>query len=515
MGAPLRIVPPRIALDPRVRARLASLGLLTGSLWLLGGFLWLLGGVGGASLAGERPELATSLDRAVASKALRGAQIGALVIARDDGRVLYERDPDRALVPASNQKILTALAALATFGPTHRFTTAIFSDAPPDDEGAVGWLAVRGGGDPALTSEDLWRLAADLRRLGLRRVRGGLLLDDSRFDDERWHPSWGPISARAYHAPVGALSVNYGAFAAVVEPGSRKGDPVRVRIDPPVSFLRVSNRASTGPSNGGRTLVVDRSGTEAALLVTVSGVAPAGAESKAYHRSVLDPARYAGSVLRMQMEANGIRVEGETRLSAVPASALPLLEFEGKSVAEIARLFMKFSNNAIAESLVKAMGAHASGGMGSWESGIPAMRAQLDAIGLDTGSLELSDGSGLSYENRVTPRSLVEALRLAGSSFRFGPEFVAALPIAGGDGTLEERAESAAHRVRAKTGLLTRVTALSGYAELSDGTRAVFSIVANGYRGGAERAMAALDAFVAALVSAGVQELRPSSLSSS
>ena len=422
------------------------------------------------------------------------------MVGRDDGRVLYARDPDRALVPASNQKILTALAVLSALGPTHRFTTEIFSDAPPDSDGGVGWLAIRGGGDPALTSEDLWRLSADLRRLGVRRVRGDLLLDDTAFDDERWHPSWGPISARAYHAPVGALSVNYGAFAAVVAPGPASGTPVRVTIDPPVPFLRLSNRANTGPIGARRALVVDRSDAENAHLVTVSGVAPAGAEAKTYHRSVLDPARYAGAVLRMQLEANGIRIDGQMRVVRVPSPAEPLLAFEGKPVAEIARLFMKFSNNAIAESLVKALGAWASGGVGTWKSGIPALRAQLDELGLDTSPLSLDDGSGLSYENRATPRCLVEALRLADRSFQFGPEFISALPIAAADGTLEDRAEGAAHMVRAKTGLLTRVTALSGYAQLADGTAVVFSILTNGYRGDAKAAMAALDSFVAALV---------------
>jgi serine-type D-Ala-D-Ala carboxypeptidase/endopeptidase (penicillin-binding protein 4) len=116
-----------------------------------------------------------------------------------------------------------------------------------------------------------------------------------------------------------------------------------------------------------------------------------------------------------------------------------------------------------------------------------------------SGSLQL-DGSGLSHENRATPRLLVAALRAARASFEFGAEYEAALPIAGTDGTLEERAEAVRARVRAKTGLLTRVTGLSGYARMADGQRVVFSILVNGYRGGAHSAMSAVDGFVAALV---------------
>ena len=446
--------------------------------------------------------LSERLNAALRQPALRGARVAALVVQRGDGGVLFARDAERRLVPASNQKILTAIAALAAFGPTHRFRTEIFAGAALDAEGSVDFLFVRGGGDPALTSEQVWRLAADLRRLGLRRVRKGLRVDDSAFDGERWHPRWGRVSARAYHAPVGALSVNYGAFAVEVSGAAQRGGPVRVFVDPPVPYFLVTNRATTGPAGKGRSLVVERLAADARENVVVSGVVPAASPPKTYYRSVLDPARYAGAVIRMQLEANGIEVGGEVRRGPVPEGAAPLLAFEGKPLAEIVRLFLKFSNNAIAEGLVKAMGAREAAAQGSWEGGMRAVRASLAGTGLDTEGLTLVDGSGLSYENRVAPRDLVDALLLADRSFAFGPEFLAALPIAAADGTLEERADAAAHAVRAKTGLLTRVSALSGYAKRGDGGNAVFSVLVNGYRGTDESVMQALDRFVSELVSA-------------
>jgi D-alanyl-D-alanine carboxypeptidase/D-alanyl-D-alanine-endopeptidase (penicillin-binding protein 4) len=450
--------------------------------------------------ADDESQLASRLDAALRARALRGSQTAALVVSRRDDEVIYARDPGRLLVPASNQKVLTALAVLAAFGPTHRFTTEIFAESAPDAEGGVPFLAIRGGGDPSLTSEDAWRLAANLRRLGLRRVRGDLLLDDSAFDAERWHPNWGPVSARAYHAPVGALMMNYGAFAAAVTPGRRHGDPVAVFLDPPVDFLRLSNRAVTGPARSRRSLVVDRSAGADGQIVTVSGSLPVGSEPRVVHRSVIDPARYAGAVIRMQLEAVGIAVDGVTRSGPVPEGAVLLHAFEGKPVSEIVRLFVKYSNNAIAESLVKALGVQAGAEVGSWRSGMRALRERLQELGLDTSELRLVDGSGLSYDNRLTPRALVDALRIADRSFRFGPELAAALPIAAADGTLEKRAEDAAAAVRAKTGLLTRVTGLSGYARLGDGRDVVFSVLSNGYRSDAERAMNALDGFLEALV---------------
>lgn len=443
--------------------------------------------------------LTERLDAALAGRALRGARVAALVVSRQDGRVLYAREPDRALVPASNQKILTALAALSALGPTHRFTTHLYADAAPDAEGAIGVLAVHGGGDPALTSEELWRLGAELRRTGVRRIREGLLLDASDFDAERWHPAWGPVSARAYHAPVGALAANYGAFSVTVEAGDAAGAPVRVRVEPPIDYLRLASRARTGPRQARLEIAVDRSAGAGFEQVIVSGVAPVGAPAKTYYRSVLDPVRYAGAVIRLQLEANGIEVGGATRLGPVSEDAVPLLAFQGKKLAEIVQLFLKYSNNAIGESLVKALGAR-QGAPGSWPGGMAALRAELAGLGLSSEGWSAVDGSGLSYENRVSPRTLVSALRLAHDSFRFGPEFEAALPIAAADGTLEERAEAAALAVRAKTGLLTRVTGLSGYARQADGRDVVFSILVNGFRVPAESAMDAVDGFVAALV---------------
>ena len=417
-----------------------------------------------------------------------------------DETLLYARSPDRALIPASNVKILTAIAALDAFGPTHRFETSILADRLPDASGEVGDLVVRGGGDPALNSEDWWRLAADLRRAGLRRVAGDLVLDDSAFDRERWHPSWGEVSARAYHAPVGALTANYGGFALSIQPAPRPGGATRVHVDPAVPYLRIVNRVRSAAPGSRPRITVDREALQQAELVTVHGVVPSGEPPIVVYRSVLDPSRYAGAVFRMQLEANGIEVAGDTRIGPGPASLVPILTYRGRPLADVVRLFLKFSNNAIAETLVKAMGARRAGGVGSWATGVPELQRRLVKLGMGATQVSLVDGSGLSYENKVTPRALVQALGIAQRSFDFGPEFVSALPIAAMDGTLDERAEESLGEIRAKTGLLTRVTALSGFARLPSDDLAVFSILVNGYRGSDQAAMDAVDRFTAELV---------------
>ena len=177
---------------------------------------------------------------------------------------------------------------------------------------------------------------------------------------------------------------------------------------------------------------------------------------------MLDPSGYAASVLRLQLEAVGITVSGTIRRAYVPDGAHELLAFEGRPLSDVVRRFLKFSNNPIGEALIKSLSVSADGAPGNWKGGVAVVRRELEALGLPTAGLVQVDGSGLSYDDRATPRLLVAAVREASHSFRYGAEFVASLPIGGTDGTLEKRAHVAGPELRAKTGLLTRVTALYG-----------------------------------------------------
>jgi D-alanyl-D-alanine carboxypeptidase/D-alanyl-D-alanine-endopeptidase (penicillin-binding protein 4) len=448
------------------------------------------------------------LDDLLKQAPLMKASVGILVVRASDGSVLYAQGADRLMIPASNQKILTTLASLERFGPTHRFSTRVWASAPPDASGVVDELLVEGGGDPAMNSEDWWRLAADLRREGLRGVRGDLRIDDSRFEPPGWHPSWGRVSARAYHAPVGALTANYGSFFVSIWPEKRVGDSPRVELDPPVDYLRIQNRATTVARGTNSHLSVDRSlgiRTEgpADEIVRVEGGVRVGDDVDHFPRSVLDPGLYAGSLLAYQLGANGISLDGNVRRAPRGTEGLTLiLDRPGRALSEAVALCMKYSNNSIAESLVKSLGAWDGASLdgeaaqqGEWVGGVRALRAQLAALGVELGEARIVDGSGLSLQNRLSPRILVRALSAGRSSFRIGAEFVASMPIAELDGTLTKRLRGGKGRIRAKTGLLSdaAVTALSGYAERSDGETLIFSILVNGHAGRSGAAMDAVD----------------------
>jgi len=188
-----------------------------------------------------------------------------------------------------------------------------------------------------------------------------------------------------------------------------------------------------------------------------------------------------------------------TRQAAAPQAWPELMAFEGRPLSETISLLLKQSNNTIAETLFKDLGAAESGEPGSWRSGAAAVRAALSERGVNVSALTLVDGSGLSRADRVTPRALVAALQAAAADFSLAPELRAALPIAGQDGTLRARFREGPAPVRAKTGYLDGVVALSGYARGPEGDERIFSLVVNGVRGDPAAAMAAADRFAAAL----------------
>jgi D-alanyl-D-alanine carboxypeptidase/D-alanyl-D-alanine-endopeptidase (penicillin-binding protein 4) len=458
--------------------------------------LWLsLSGVTWA----EDGALGLALDRFVRSPALRGARIGVVVEELESGRRLLEHAADSALVPASNQKLLIAAAALAHWGPSHRFETPVLVEGELDDGVLEGALWIVGQGDPSLVSESLWRLAEEVRLRGIREIRGGLGIDTTLFDGAYFHPDWEPVTSRAYYAPTSAWSANFSSFRIEVAPGARVGEPAQVRLAPATPYFRTLTDAITLRGGGQLSLDVNVLPDGTGESVRVTGSISADRAPVTFWRAVALPERYAAAVLRAQLEAQGIRVGSRVRFAPAPAESRELLRFAGEPLALQVRLLDKYSNNFVAEQLTKRLGADLYGAPGSWEKGVRALGEHLRSIGAFDAGTVIADGSGLSARDRVAPATLARVIRAGARSFAYGPEFLASLPIGGRDGTLETRMQDLALTVRAKTGHLQRVASLSGVVSDSAGERVVFSLLVNGARGSSLDVDAALDAFVASL----------------
>jgi D-alanyl-D-alanine carboxypeptidase/D-alanyl-D-alanine-endopeptidase (penicillin-binding protein 4) len=427
--------------------------------------------------------LVQRLDAALASEP-PGSTVGVAVISGPTGKILYAHDAERLLVPASNAKIFTLGAALATLGPSFVFRTEVLAGGPVEAGVLHGPIVLRGGGDPSLTSEGLWGLALDVEAAGLRRVAGDLILDDSLFDRSP-PPAAGPgrNEGRPYGALASALTLNFNTVAVEVAPGRRPGEPVRAATVPPVPGLRLSNGARTGAQGKPDTLCVSVSGPSPprapAGTVTLSGAAPAGGPPRRVWRSAPDPAILAGATFKEFLKRADIPIAGKLRKGTVPPGAETLAVRESPPLAVLAREVGKRSNNLYAELILRALSPAAPRRTGD---GIQAVQAWLARKGVLPGAVKIVDGSGLSRQNRASALVLARVLREAADDPETGAEFRAALSIAGVDGTLEKRFTDLRGRVRGKSGYLDGVSALSGWTRGRDGEEFFFSILINGAR---------------------------------
>jgi D-alanyl-D-alanine carboxypeptidase/D-alanyl-D-alanine-endopeptidase (penicillin-binding protein 4) len=450
-------------------------------------------------------ELEAVLRSIVEASPIAGARAGILVMAIDSGQVLYARDPDVLLNPASNVKLVTTAAALARLGPEYRFSTEFLVDGPSAGGSSPRTLFVRGRGDPSIVTERLWGIAADLEHLGIRRI-GELVLDDGFFDPERHGPGFDQESGdRSYLAPSGALSLNFNSVAVHVGPGDRPGQRARVELEPASDYVEVENRAVTVPASGRRRVTVSSVPIAGGRQrIVVEGRVPAGSRPQAVWRKIDEPALYFGATLRKLLELRGVKV-GRVRAGPVAEGAKLVHVAESDSLAEVVRRLNKTSNNFTAEQLLETLGAEVKGAPGSWAKGVAAVEEFLAEVGIPRGAYVMKNGSGLNDTNRFSARQLVTLLRAMWTRFPLQAEYLGSLPVAGRDGTIRWRMEGteAAGRLRAKTGTLESVTSLSGYVENAGKQPLAFSILVNDYPGRAGAVVRTVDALGGALAASG------------
>lgn len=433
--------------------------------------------------ARDLARLSWVIDSFLARPHLSGAAIGIVVESLGSGEVLYERNADAPMIPASNMKLVTGACALSLLGPNHRFPTELLTEAAVVGRTLEGDLYVRGTGDPSLVSEELWRLVERIRAYGIERIAGDIVFDASYFDSL---PTATPEAAdgdRAYHARTGALTLNFNAVEVHVRPGDRAGDPLVAVLSPATGFVELRNDAVTGSARKSASLLVRRTYERRRNVVTVEGTLPAGAPERVVYRNLDDPLGYFAAATVRFIEAAGIAVGGSARAGLTPPDATVLLAHESKPLSLVVRDLGKFSNNVVAENLLKSLAAEKLGPPGTTAGGASVLDEYLKSVGADSGSYRIVDGSGFSQSNRLSARAIAGVLRGGLLDFDTSYELAASLSVSGTDGTLEDRMgySGLSGGVRAKTGLLDGVTAISGLLETVSGEEVLFSILVNGF----------------------------------
>jgi D-alanyl-D-alanine carboxypeptidase/D-alanyl-D-alanine-endopeptidase (penicillin-binding protein 4) len=460
---------------------------------------------GGAACGGTEPPgtpLPARLAALLRAPALNPDETGIILLRLPDGHPIFSRNAERPLKPASAIKVLTSAAALALLKPEYVFETQVLADAPIDGAGIVaGNLYLKGYGAPDLVGEAWWLMARRLAALGLRRVDGDLVADDTYFDAVRRPPGWpAPTADSWYNAPVGALSCNFNVVTVRVDPSPIAGARPDITLEPIGSYFQVLNRATT--TTGPTGLRVMRSYEDGQNTLVISGTIRRGGGPVTFNRGVEDPPLYAAHAFREIARGAGIEIRGATVTGAVPDTARPLHRHESRPLGVLVRDMNKNSNNFMAENLLKTLAAQFVGVPGTTAAGIEVVKTYLAGIGVDLAGARLVDGSGLSDENLLSASVLGAVLARIHDDFEIGPDLVASLPIGGADGTLGERygGDEGRRRVRAKTGRLAGSLSLAGYAANRDGRLFAFAILANRPRGAVDAVHRAIDRLVDEIV---------------
>ncbi len=435
------------------------------------------------------------------------AHWGVLIQSLDSGTDLFATNEGMLFVPASNTKLFTGALALDTLGPDFRVRTSLYGRAAPDRRGRLrGDLVLYGRGDPTLAATfhdgDLRRALTPLAdaavHAGLKRVDGALIADESYFRGAEHGSGWDWDDLEfSYGAPVSALSVNENALTVVARPASAIGRPALLSLDPPCSFMVVSNFVWTTTNEARGELTLRR--PLGSRFVFAHGSVPIGGTSVTESVSVPAPAPWFGELLAEELKRRGLAVRRGIRTKSAPFPESPptdvtqlveLAAIDSPPLAELLPRMLKPSQNLHAQVWLLQSGVawerQAPGGLRfptTERAGLAALTNFLDRIGVNLRDVMFEEGTGLSRRNLVTPRAVVKLLRQM-DTHPCADVFRESLPVAGRDGTLRARmrATTAAGNARAKTGYLAFTYSLSGYVTTQAGERLAFALLLNNYQ---------------------------------
>jgi D-alanyl-D-alanine carboxypeptidase/D-alanyl-D-alanine-endopeptidase (penicillin-binding protein 4) len=455
----------------------------------------------------QQPEVALTATGRFAERAERLLQTapvdkgewGLLIVDAATGETLYEKNADKYFVPASNMKLLTTALALDTLGADYRFRTTVETNGTISADGKLlGNLILVGRGDPNLsnrkfpfdTKEEFdgppERVLSELADLvvahGVKEISGDVVGDDSYFPRERYPDGWEiDDMVWEYGAAISAIVVDDNTVSLTLTPGEKAGDVVQAVLEPAEQEFVVKNEVATISAKEKGELRLTRE--PGANTVLVSGTLPAKSAPRKLVLAIQEPAQHAAALLAKLFAERGVKVDGKSCAQHDPdpseRTRTVLAEHYSIRLGDAVKLVNKISQNLHTEVLLRTA-ARQSGRWNEPEDLPKFAQAFYAKVGIRQDDVVQTDGSGLSRHDLVTPRAFVSLLQYAEMQKWF-PEYYASLPIAGQDGTLNERMKEAgiAGRVHAKTGSVSHVRTLTGFAETAGGRKLIFSFLSN------------------------------------
>lgn len=394
------------------------------------------------------------------------ADIAVYVKSMKYGDSLYAHHIYQPLIPASTLKILTAEAALIYLGPQYRFSTQLLTDAKAVKNGVLqGNLYVVLSGDPTLTYYDLVDLLRALQSEQIQAIGGNVYIDNTAYDQSFYGPGWiWEDKSYCYAAPISASIINHNCLSYKITPLNNKSAILSKRRRTRGIALRVARDSRS-------IISIDNSIAKNRYAFGVSSV-------------VTDIPEYNRTLFKSVLNQLSISVYGSVTFGSAPATLSLVGSHNSKPLPLLINEMLKKSDNVIAGALFKKLGQLYSRQPGSWENGSLAVSQILSKqAGVNITGMRILDGSGLSPENLTTPAQMMQVLDYAYHHGAISNEFISSLPVAGVDGTLKHRMGNIARKVRAKTGTISGVVGLVGYADSKDKEPLAFVIMINGSKG--------------------------------
>ncbi|AUU87864.1 MULTISPECIES: serine-type D-Ala-D-Ala carboxypeptidase [Enterobacteriaceae] len=390
-------------------------------------------------------------------------------------------------LPASTQKVITALAALLQLGPDFRFTTTLESKGTVTDGVLKGDLVARFGGDPTLKRQNIRNMVAILKKSGVQKIEGNVLIDTSIFASHDKAPGW-PWNdmTQCFSAPPAAAIVDRNCFSVSLYSAQKPGDLAYIRVASyyPVNMFSQVRTLARGSSEGQYCELDVVPGD--LNRFTLTGCLPQRTDPLPLAFAIQDGASYAGAIIKAELKDAGITYTGTLlRQTQVNEPGTVIASTQSAPLHDLLKIMLKKSDNMIADTVFRMIGHAHFGVPGTWRAGSDAVRQILrQQAGVDIGNTIIADGSGLSRHNLIAPATMMQVLQYI-AQHDSELNYISMLPLAGYDGSLQYRAglheAGVDGKVSAKTGSLQGVYNLAGFITTASGQRMAFVQYLSGY----------------------------------
>lgn len=424
--------------------------------------------------------LTQRLDSLLKNPLLKTSEVGITVFDLTESKSLYRYQDEQLYRPASTEKVITSVTALAQLGSTYTMDTQLRYTGTIENDTLKGSLYLIGGFDPEFMEADLDTLADAIVRSGIRHITDTLAADVSMMDSIYWGPGWSwddvPNSFQPYLSP---LMLNRGCVDVTVSPTVKDSLP-EIVCSPASDYYQVSNQAVSRNPMAGQ-LKITRNWLHGGNQIQISGnVGRTVTETL----SMYDSKAFFFQTFANRLKARGITVSTTAYADCpIPNDSLTVtsLYVHQRPIRQVLKQALKESDNLCAEAMFHHLAKqHAFHNRVSFEDGTKAINDFMKKnLGFNPDNYRIADGSGISLYNYVSPRLLLEYLKYAYNHPEIFQSFYEALPIAGIDGTLQYRMKKTAayRKVHAKTGSVTGVSSLAGYAKAANGHQLAFVII--------------------------------------